>query len=62
MAAAADVSFAAIRARNRLGIAIAAIRRIMATTISSSISEKPFVCPSFHFAKCSPKLVFPVPG
>src|SRR6266852_2032227 len=35
-------SFAAIRARSRLGIAIAAMIRIIATTISNSISEKPF--------------------
>src|ERR1039458_6303500 len=42
--AAADESLAAIRARIRLGIAIAAMIRMMATTISSSISEKPFCC------------------
>jgi len=40
--AAADDSFADMRARNKLGIAIAAIMRIIATTISNSISEKPF--------------------
>src|ERR1700691_4911968 len=40
--AAADESLAAIRARSRLGIAMAAMIRMMATTISSSISEKPF--------------------
>src|SRR5260370_903323 len=40
--AAADESLAAIRARIKLGIAIAAMIRMMATTISSSISEKPF--------------------
>jgi hypothetical protein len=40
--ATADDSFAAMRARNRLGMAIAAMIRIMATTINSSISEKPF--------------------
>src|ERR1700722_8460898 len=38
----ADASLAAIFARNRLGMAIAAIIRIIATTIKSSISEKPF--------------------
>src|ERR1041385_972228 len=38
----ADGSFAAIRERSRLGIAIAAMIRMIATTISSSISEKPF--------------------
>src|SRR5579863_5419272 len=42
--AAADESLAAIRARIRFGIAIAAMIRMMATTISSSISEKPFCC------------------
>src|ERR1039457_2516172 len=40
--AAADASFAAMRARSRFGIAIAAIIRMIATTISNSISEKPF--------------------
>src|ERR1700719_2590320 len=40
--AAADESLAAILARIRLGIAIAAMIRMMATTISSLISEKPF--------------------
>src|ERR1700731_3472027 len=48
--AAADDSLAAIRARSKFGIAIAAMIRMMATTISSSISEKPFcfrisICP-----------------
>jgi hypothetical protein len=38
---AADDSLAEIRARNRFGIAIAAMIRIIATTISNSISEKP---------------------
>src|SRR5579862_780338 len=38
----AEDSLAAMRARNRFGIAIAAIIRIMATTIKSSINEKPF--------------------
>jgi hypothetical protein len=36
-------SLAAIRARSKFGIAIAAIIRMIATTISNSISEKP-VC------------------
>src|SRR3954471_22633353 len=40
--ATAEDSFAAIRARSRFGIAIAAMIRMIATTISSSISEKPF--------------------
>src|SRR5277367_1071065 len=39
--AAADESLAAMRARIKLGIAIAAMIRMIATTISSSISEKP---------------------
>src|SRR5579862_16818 len=39
--AAAD-SLAAIRARSKFGIAIAAMIRMIATTISNSISEKPF--------------------
>src|SRR2546430_1725930 len=44
----ADDSFAAIRARSRFGMAIAAIIRIIATTISNSISENPFsFCISF---------------
>src|ERR1700683_5570038 len=42
--AAAEESLAAIRARIRLGIAIAAMIRMIATTISSSISEKHFCC------------------
>jgi hypothetical protein len=40
--ATADDSFAAMRARSKLGIAIAAMIRIMATTINNSIREKPF--------------------
>jgi hypothetical protein len=40
--ATADDSFAAIRARNRFGIAMAAMIRMIATTISNSMSEKPF--------------------
>src|SRR5271169_4498141 len=38
----ADASLAEIRARSKFGIAIAAMIRIIATTIKSSISEKPF--------------------
>src|SRR5690348_1140884 len=38
----ADASFAAMRERSRFGIAIAAMIRMIATTINSSISEKPF--------------------
>ena len=40
--ATADDSLAAILARSRFGIAIAAMIRMIATTICSSISEKPF--------------------
>src|SRR5271166_5546478 len=40
--ATADDSFAAMRARSKFGIAIAAMMRMMATTMSNSISEKPF--------------------
>src|SRR4029077_17669082 len=40
--ATADDSLAAMRARSKFGIAIAAMIRMIATTISSSISEKPF--------------------
>jgi len=39
----AEASLAEILARNRLGMAMAAMIRIMATTISNSIREKPFV-------------------
>src|ERR1700674_3738561 len=38
----ADASFAAIRDRRRFGMAMAAMIRMIATTISSSIREKPF--------------------
>src|SRR5690242_19698352 len=38
----ADDSLAAMRARSKFGIAMAAMIRMMATTISNSISEKPF--------------------
>jgi hypothetical protein len=38
----ADASLAEIRARSKFGIAMAAMIRIIATTIKSSISEKPF--------------------
>src|ERR1700719_1611469 len=40
--ATAEDSLAAIRARSKLGIAIAAMIRMIATTIRSSIREKPF--------------------
>jgi hypothetical protein len=38
----ADDSLAAIRARSKLGMAMAAMIKMIATTISNSISEKPF--------------------
>src|SRR5271156_2686775 len=38
----ADASLAAIFARSRFGIAMAAMIKMIATTISNSISEKPF--------------------
>jgi hypothetical protein len=38
----ADASFAAIRDRRRFGMAMAAMIRMIATTISNSIREKPF--------------------
>jgi len=38
----AEASFALIRERIRFGMAIAAMIKIIATTISSSISENPF--------------------
>jgi hypothetical protein len=37
----AEDSFAAILARNKLGIAIAAMMRMIATTINNSIRENP---------------------
>src|SRR5450432_1130323 len=53
MEAAADESFAAMRARIRFGIAMAAMMRMMATTIISSIKEKPFslrIVPRFRLS------------
>src|SRR2546429_2942154 len=38
----AEASFAAIRDRSRFGMAMAAMIRMIATTISNSIREKPF--------------------
>ena len=48
--AAAEDSLAAILARSRLGIAIAAMTRMIATTINNSISENPF-CSNVVFRK-----------
>ena len=42
MVLAAAESFAATRERSKFGMAMAAMIRMMATTISSSINEKPF--------------------
>ena len=49
----ADASLADIRARSKFGMAIAAMIRMIATTISSSISEKPFC---LRIWICSPLL------
>jgi len=46
---AADDSLAEMRARNRFGIAMAAMIRMIATTISNSISEKPFCFRIYSF-------------
>src|SRR5579871_72428 len=56
--ATADDSLAAMRARSKFGIAIAAMIRMMATTISSSISEKPFCFRISFFPSCSFVLIF----
>ncbi len=40
----AEASFAAIRDRRRFGIAMAAMIKMIATTINSSINENPFWC------------------
>src|ERR1700722_12522301 len=45
----AEASLAAIRERSKFGIAIAAMMRMIATTINNSISEKPF-CFLFIFS------------
>src|SRR5258708_20672916 len=51
----AEDSLALILARSRFGIAIAAMIRMIGTTISNSISEKPFCLRMF---KMSPRLRF----
>src|SRR5581483_9283164 len=48
--AAAEDSLAAILARNRFGIAIATMIRMIATTISNSINKKPFCLRIFCFS------------
>src|ERR1700730_12257147 len=50
----ADDSLAAMRARSKFGIAIAAMIRMIATTISSSLSEKPFCLRICNFPFPSP--------
>src|SRR5579859_113988 len=57
--ATADDSLAAMRARSKFGIAIAAMIRMIATTISSSISEKPFclrILKSFSLLKFAARI------
>ncbi len=54
--ATAEASLAAILDRNRFGIAIAAMIRMIATTIKSSIREKPFC----SLTVCSPWKLNPV--
>ncbi len=49
MEATADDSLAAMRARSKFGIAIAAMIRMIATTISSSISVDLFSLFEFRF-------------
>ena len=64
-----DDSLAAMRARNKFGMAMAAMMRMIATTISNSINEKPFCfrisCPFSTYFKdfvlVSQPLAFPVP-
>jgi hypothetical protein len=50
---AADDSFAAIRARSKFGMAIAAMIRMIATTINNSISENPLCLRISHVPKQS---------
>src|ERR1700757_1127666 len=57
--ATADDSLAAMRARRRFGIAIAAMMRMIATTISNSISEKPFCLRIFPLGCFQPAIDFP---
>ena len=55
----AEASLAAIRERSKFGIAIAAMIKMIATTISNSMSEKPF-CFLFIFSpkeQCSESCV-----
>src|ERR1700675_3391670 len=52
-------SLAAIRARSKFGIAIAAMIKMMATTISNSISEKPFCLRFINLPKSIEYFVLP---
>src|SRR6476620_7472141 len=45
-----EASLAAMRARSKFGIAIAAMIRMIATTINNSINEKPFCLLRMHGA------------
>src|ERR1700679_1141823 len=57
---AADESLADIRARIRFGMAMAAMIKMMATTISSSISENPFcLCLNAGIRLFFPHALFP---
>jgi hypothetical protein len=51
--ATADASLAAIFERSKFGIAIAAMIKMMATTINNSINEKPFCLFRMHGAPFS---------
>src|SRR2546425_8953732 len=55
----AEASFAAIFERSKLGIAIAAMIKMIATTIRSSISENPFC---FLPMTSSPGFILPTPA
>src|SRR5258708_18278624 len=60
----AEDSLALILARSRFGIAIAAMIRMIATTISSSINEKPFclrICVFLFFSFSNLGLSDPMP-
>src|ERR1700730_6141283 len=57
----AEASLAAIRERSRLGIAMAAIIKIIATTISNSINEKPFCLLVMQFSWTRISIFFVLP-
>ena len=56
----AEASLADMRARIKFGMAIAAMIRMMATTISSSMSEKPSLFP--HYREILSFVEFPPGG